>query len=192
VAYATYTTEAIVCGASPLKEHDLTLRLLTRDAGMIYARVTGARADVSKLRYGLQEFSYARVTLVRGRADWRVTGVVAISNFYFDAQTRSARASLLSAMRSLRRLIHGSEMHAELFDVVLDGLTALAKSGDVRGDSLFLLRLLHHLGYVSPLPAYAHLLHTETLTEACALYGTEPLTPTVQRAIEHALTVSHL
>ncbi len=192
MAYETYTTEAIVCGAIGTREHDATLRLLTRDAGMVYARAGGVRADKSKLRYGLQEFSHVRVTLVRGRSDWRVTGAVALRNFYFEAENRGARATVLSAMRAVRRLIHGSEAHPELFEVIADGLAKLSRAADVRGEQLFLLRLLHYLGYVPPAPAYASLLHAPSLDDACAHYDTLDASREIQSAIDHALTVSHL
>ena len=193
MAYETYTTDALVCGLWGTREHDASLRLLTRDAGMLYARAGGVRADKSKLRYGLQEFSLSRVTLVHGRADWRVTGAVAIENFYFDAQARSARASVLTSMRFIRRFIHGSEVHQELFDMVVDGMRTLAGGGGARDEQLFLLRLLHYLGYVSPQPVYAQLLHTQTLAEACALCGVgQALPPAIGKTIENALAASHL
>ncbi len=193
MAYETYTTEALICGIFPQKEHDLTLRLFTKDAGMLFARAAGARAQVSKLRYGLQEFSHSRVTLVRGKADWRITGAVAIDNVYYRARERNARARLLSAMRTLRRLVHGAEAHTDLFEQVVESMYLLADRDDALSVELFTLRLLHHLGYVSPRDSLHALVHAPSLQHACISVGSDASTVRhIKETIENALTVSHL
>ncbi|MBX9906683.1 recombination protein O N-terminal domain-containing protein [Patescibacteria group bacterium] len=191
--FETYTTEAIVCGSFSDKEHDRTLRLFTKEGGMLYARAGGTRAHISKLRYGLQDFSYAKVTLVRGRSEWRVIGAVALDNFYYKARTRAARAAVLAGTRSLSRFVQGGGRHPELFTEVVDGMYVLGAAEHPLGERVFLLRLLSHLGYVSPHASYARLLSAATFEEACICVQSEDFSvPVLEKTIENALTLSHL
>ncbi len=194
MAYETYTTEALVCGRYPRAEHDNTLLLYTKDAGMVYARAGGTRAVESKLRYALQDFSYSRVTLVRGRYDWRVTGALCIENLYYGAESRAGRISLLASVRALRRLMPGGGVQDELFTLILDGLQTLAYTEHAgQGDHLFMLRLLHHLGYIAPQPSYESIVHARTLADACHLSRDKTdVHKSVNQAIEKALVLSHL
>jgi len=127
VSYEIYTTEAIVCGRILRGEHDLTLRLYTKDAGMIFARAGGARAGESKLRYGLQDFSYSTVSLVHGRHEWRVTGASPIENFYYATPTREHRAALRHALRIIRRFLAGASAEPALFESVREGMRSLLR-----------------------------------------------------------------
>ncbi len=194
MAYATYTTDAIICGTYSRAEHDSNLLLYTKDAGMVYARAPGVRALQSKLRYALQDFSYSQITMVHGRHEWRVTGAICIENLYYGSASRAGRVSLLSSVRSLKRLMQGGGVQDELFSLVLDGLRTLSYTDYAgRGDQLFLLRLLHHLGYIAPADSYEAVLHAPTLVDACdpALHSAN-LNKVVAEAIERALVISHL
>lgn len=194
MSYEMYTTEALVCGRILRGEHDLTLRLYTKDAGMIFARAGGVRAHESKLRYGLQDFSYATVSLVRGRHEWRVTGATIVENLYYATPSREHRAALRSALRFIRRFLMGTSAEPELFALILEGVQTLAKDTcGSEAEDLFLLRMLHRLGYVSPRPLYADLMHGESLKDAHTEYllRTESR-PAVKAALQNALTVSHL
>lgn len=189
-----YTMEAIVCGRILRGEHDLTLRLYTKDAGMIFARAGGARALESKLRYGLQDFSYATVSLVHGRHEWRVTGASPIENFYYSTPSREHRAALRHALRIIRRFLAGASAEPELFESVREGMRSLAlHNPDEAAQALFTLRTLHRLGYVAPEATYMPLMESASLQEARQTY--EQLTGAshaVSRAIEHAFSSSHL
>lgn len=189
-----YTTEAIVCGRIPRGEHDFTLRLYTKDAGMIFARASGVRAHESKLRYGLQDFSYSTVSLVHGRQEWRVTGASVIENLYYGTPSREHRAALRSSLRSIRRFLTGASVEPELFTHVLEGVRTLAReTADADAEDLFLLRMLHRLGYVSPRPAYADLMHGASLKAVHEVYcSRKESKEAVRAAIQNALTVSHL
>lgn len=194
MAYQTYTTEAIVCGRTVRGEHDLTLRLYTKDTGMIFARAGAARALESKLRYGLQDFSYSRITLVHGKHEWRVTGATLIENLYYRTASREHRGALRNATRVVRRLLSGTAAEPDLFAIVIEGLQTLAEGdGSQAATDVFLLRVLHHLGYVPTRAAYADLVGQRTLKDAHALLVAGPeRSGEVARAVETALTASHL
>lgn len=189
-----YTTDAIVCGWYPEREHDVSVRLYTKDAGMLYARAAGARAAQSKLRYALQDFSFSRVSLVRGRYDWRITGAVSVQNFYFNAQKRTSRALLLATMRTVRRLIQGSVMSEELFVMVAQSMeTFAAKEFLPFAEDVFSLRLLYQLGYVAPGIFSKDFLASGTMEDAYQQCLTEvDLQEKLAQVVEDALVVSHL
>lgn len=194
MAYETYTTEAIVCGRIVRGEHDLTLRLYTKNAGMIFARAGAARALESKLRYGLQDFSYSTISLVRGKHEWRVIGATLIENFYYATPSREHRAALRTSLRSVRRFLTGAEAEPRLFDQVLEGVRALAHNDPGQeAQSLFLLRMLYRLGYVAHEDPYTPLAEAHSLHDAQAAYSAlEGEKGAILRTIEHAVTVSHL
>ena len=194
MAYETYTTEALVCGSHMRGEHDATIRLYTKGAGMIYARAGGVRAGQSKLRYALQDFSYTKVSLVHGRIEWRIIGAVSIENFYYQSERREARVSQLASMRALRRLMQGGTAHPELFDMVIESMRSLATGLHTGiGEQLFLLRLLYQLGYVAPHSSLDSLVSSETLIEACSLYTKGGrIQKVVADIIDKALLSSHL
>ncbi len=68
-----YHTEGIILGSKNYGETGKYYSIFTRDLGMVYASAQGVRKISSKFRYVLQDFSYVKVDLVRGRDFWRVT-----------------------------------------------------------------------------------------------------------------------
>lgn len=188
-----YTTEAIVCGHRGRGEHDLTVRLYTKHAGMIFARAGAGRGAESKFRYGLQDFSYSTVSLVHGRYEWRVTGVLPIQNFYYLTPGRLERASLKTGVRLLRRLLPEGVADPVLFDSVLEGLRLLSELPGGGAEHAFALRVLHHLGYVESEGMIRALLEAPTLEGAHQSYlASTTCQKQVEKAIEKALSASHL
>mgnify|MGYP001560626649 CR=1 FL=1 len=191
-----YTTDALVVGSDDRLTADRMFALFTRDAGLVYARAAGVRKEASKLRYGLQDFSLVRVSLVRGKQGWRVVGAERARNLYFEAIDRHARAALLRTLRLVRRLVRGEEAHTALYDTLIDGLAALAVCGEAeleRGERMLTLRLLCALGYIAPKSEYEHVLAALTLQEILVSKEDEQSKErTVQRAIDEALAISQL
>lgn len=191
MSYTTYITEAIVCGGEDTNTADRSFLLFTREAGMLYASAKSVRREESKHRYALQEFSYARVTLVRGKGGWRVTGAEPIANFYALAETRAARSFLRNIVLLLRRVLRGEVPHPEIFDDVTE---AVKTSGDHEPhvlESVLTLRTLHTLGYVSPDKRYEHLIGGLFPHRAVAELDREA-EEACRRANQRALTESHL
>lgn len=191
MSYETYTTRAIVCGSHDRGDHDRTLRLFTADAGMVFASARGLRSNDSKLRYALQDLSHSTVSLVHGKREWRLTGAASIENFYFDAKTREARVALVSYLRSVRRMVQGSEDGA-VFEQVLDTLGTLVRKDASTLVDIAVLRLLNSLGYVRAHDGIAALLEAKTLEEA----HTVPLERVdevhISQIIKESVKMSHL
>lgn len=152
MAYATYTTDAIVCGAFEHNTADRRYLLLTREAGMIAALARSVREERSRQRFALQEFALIRVSLVKGKQGWRIGSVEARDNFYHRAVDQAARGSVVGVVRLVRRFMQGEEPDAQLYTSVERGLRLLAGplSERSRQELLLKLRILGSLGYVDP------------------------------------------
>ena len=68
-----YHTEAFVLGSNQNGEDSKIITLYTKELGLVRAKAQGIRKLASKLRFTLQNFSYAKVDLVRGKEIWRIT-----------------------------------------------------------------------------------------------------------------------
>lgn len=151
MSYATYTTEALVCGAFDRNTADRTYLLYTREAGMLYADAKSVREERSKQRYALQEFSHIRVSLVKGKRAWKIGSVEVIENDYRRATSREARGSVVLMYRTLRRFIHGEEASAELFDLCVAALRYVTETIPARTffEAYLLVAIMRQLGYVN-------------------------------------------
>ena len=134
MAERVITTEALVVGSRPSGEASLVLTLFTREMGLVQAYARGVRLHKAKLRYHVQDYSFANVTLVPGVEYWRLIGAIPSSIGVNQATTYLAQASGL-----INRFMGLHQAHPEIFDL-LDGC---------EGDSQrFSLGMLDHLGYV--------------------------------------------
>lgn len=192
MAYATYTTEGLVCGTFDKNTADRSYLLFTKEAGMVFADARSVRAEKSRQRYALQDFSKVRVSLVNGKAGWKIGSVEAVDNYYARAADKAARGSVVSTVRFLRRFLRGEEASPELFAYVIETLDTLAMETEERSflEIATQLQMLALLGYVNrkQLPEAAHNLEPDRLV---SMY-----TPTLNNQLEklhsQALQVSHL
>lgn len=190
MSYRTYTTEAIVCGTYRHNTDDCSYLLFTRAHGMVFATARSARAEKSRQRYALQDFTHINVSLVKGRAGWRVGSVEAKQNYFTPLATRQGRAAAVSVVTMARRLVIGEEAYPALFDDTAAALNTLradeARAADI--SELYTLRALWRLGYVKPEETLAAVL-TETYSFQA---GGAPPSAALQKAITHGLSLSHL
>ena len=188
MAYHLYNTEALVCGSRDSNTSDRAYILFTREAGMIWAQTKSVREERSKHRYALQDFSVIRVSLVYGKAGWRIVGTEPIINLYYDAKQRGVRILLRNIVRLLRRVIRGEEATPELYDDLMDTLKGVPESVDASDMEIVLtLRILHALGYIAPQESYQNLLGDDAYESR-----TEKSLHRAKKAIEGALAASHL
>ncbi|MBP9669109.1 MAG: recombination protein O N-terminal domain-containing protein [Candidatus Pacebacteria bacterium] len=147
--YQKYTTDAIVLGTRERGEADKTIILLTKDFGLLFARAIGARKESSLMRYALVTGSASRISLVRGKREWRVAGASSVSSGLPPASLHVfARMS-----RLISRLVHGEEESEHLFETVRAAHEALLCAEAKALPSIELLavaRVLHSLGYIAP------------------------------------------
>src|SRR5665213_790119 len=94
--YQKYNTDALVLGSRELAEADKVFALYTKDFGLVRARASSIRSEHSKMRYALQKFSRANVSLVRGKRGWRAAGAASQKNASGTVQSISAFARTVS------------------------------------------------------------------------------------------------
>ncbi len=155
MSHTIYNTEGFVLKSVNFGEANKYYYLFTKDFGLIKASAQGVRHLQSKLRYGLVDFSLARVSLVRGREVWRLTGSEKLTDY--SSNLRKQEFLLVSRIFSLLlRLLHGEEKNEFLFDSLLQGLNFLAKENLENKnlenfECVLALRTLSALGYIGKL-----------------------------------------
>ena len=193
MAYQTYTTPAFVCGSWTQNGADKTFLLYTKSLGMVYATARSVREERSKQRYALQDFAEVHVSLVRGRAGWRIGSVIDVSQPYRRAADRAARGSIVRLFRLLRRFVSGSEASTELYELVVAAIELLVQS-DVQCRELVedcvAFRILHHLGYVAPTAPLRGILEGSLAQLDCDIPVS--VQESIQLAIAQAEDLSHL
>lgn len=191
MAYATYTTRAIVCGTKDSYTSDRSYLLLTERAGMLWASARSVREEKSRQRYALQGFSLIRVSLVRGKTGWRIGSVAAEDNFYHRAPSRAERGLVTRIVKRNRQFVRGEEPQPALFADTLVALGAVVERPVEDGRAIlqtYELRLLYHLGYIAPKPAF----HSYLDSSDNWYQAPKPLPKEAEQAIAKAETASHL
>ena len=183
--YQKYQTEALVLKSSEQGEADKLFSLYTKDFGLIRARASAVRQERSRMRYALQNYARAHVSLVKGRRGWRVAGASALA-IVSGAQPGTAVFARIAAL--VLRLVHGDEQNDYLYETLVGAQDALmqAPPAAVTVEIVCVARVLFALGYLS-----ADALETELFThttyavphlaEAEGLY--EELLSSVNKAI---------
>lgn len=154
MSHLFYRTDAWVLGSIPQKEADKLLCLFTREYGVVFVVAKGIRLLKSKLRYTMQDYSRARVDLVRTRGGWRLASAVSIDVHADIQKNLDSRRVLAGAFLLVRRLVAGEAPHPELFDDLGSMIHFLRSSGAVSTpmrdvEILSAVRILSALGYWS-------------------------------------------
>jgi len=192
MAYATYTTKALICGTFNRNTADRSYLLFTREAGMLYADARSVREERSRQRYALQDFSLARVSLVKGKRGWKIGSIEACRNYYQEAIDRAARTSVVSLFRLLRRFVKGEEPAQDFFDYVVASLTELTGETEVRSfvSLAVQVRILSLLGYVDVKTVPESVLNLPP-RDIAGQYSAD-IELQVEKLYTHAVSVSHL
>ncbi len=149
-----YHTTGIIFDARETGEANKFLTILTREEGMVRAAAQGIRHGKSKLRFALQDFSYAKIDLVRGRDVWRVTSAQPISSFLSLSLSRDTAPLFKNIIKLVGRLYDGESPNEALFDHLMETFTALSEKKFTATDLkhfevVVVLRILYHLGYLA-------------------------------------------
>ena len=182
------TTEAIVLAKRAVGEASARITLLTREHGLLRAAARSSRVEHSKLRYGLEPLTLARYCLVRGKYEWRLTGVEEPSRGLVAPDALRRRVAGRVAQLVLR-LIHGEEASPLLYADIKEGLLLLAGTGpgEVEAvESVLVLRILWRLGYLPHTEALAAFVEGEWSLElsAKALASRSLLVRTINESLQ--------
>ena len=193
--HSIYHTEGFILGSQSYGEADKAITIFSDLFGLIRANAQGVRELKSKLRYSLQNYSRSDISLVQTKNGWRITSASLISNYLDDFRTDRQKFLLLVRISSLlRRLLQGEEINNELFKVLSEGFDFLAGLGSemvANFEPIFVLSILHRLGYVGDSPLLTKFVeianwNKEILEEAAVLKGE------FVKSINMSLQESHL
>lgn len=195
MAHRKYATECVVLGAGYVNDADAYLYLFTKSFGYIVAYAAGIRKLSSKLRYGLQRFSYVEVELVRGRNLWKVTGARPI---YVPAGILGDEKKMKTAAHTtlfLKRFFVGEDTHNPLFDGFVEGVLFLDRTplggSELRlFELLMMVRILFHLGYLRTGKVSDNIIGCRW--DAALLSLVERNEEALRAAVNHAIEHSHL
>lgn len=189
-----FHTEGIILGSRNYGEAGKCYYIFTRDHGMIFASATGVRKIASKLRFVLQDFSYVKLDLVRGRDFWRITSC-SKTNELEEIKDKPLNLKIfVQVVKLLQRLLAGEETNEILFIDFLKGLKILEKvekKEDLANVEIFLIfNILQNLGYIGAMNVNKDMLSSPLGDEF--LYEIVKNKSNILREINRALKESHL
>ena len=169
MAYHIYTTEAFILGADERGEADRLLTIFTRDLGLVRAVAKGVRHAKSKLAPHLLNFSCSKVSMVRGKEVWRLTGaqphelsiqarkVNVSSDTNTSVSTKSELFGVYARILNLvKRFIHFESADPKLFDCIKECFVLAEKDQLLKNpedfdafEALLIMKIMHILGYVA-------------------------------------------
>lgn len=150
--HTIYTTPAYILKTKPFNEADKLIIIFTRDLGLLVSTAQGIRYEKSKLRFALQDFSKANISLVQGKAIWRITNAEVEENLFSELE--KDKFNLIARVFALlERLVQGEEVNPELFTIIDNGIKYLKEVRLEEGslidiECVWVLRILNNLGYI--------------------------------------------
>ena len=195
--YSIITTPAIIVRSRNSGENGRIFSLFCRELGLIKAHAQGVRKANSKLRSHLADFSLAKVSLVRGKNFWRLTGASAEKNYFQIFKSKPSKLkTTANVIRLLERLLPGEEKNEVLFDLIKAGFDFLEnllaeKVIILAFETALVLRILHRLGYVQKHQHISPFAETNNWDEKI-LTAIQPKIPQLITVINQSLHESHL
>jgi DNA repair protein RecO len=153
--YKKHHTKGIIISGKAESKDSRRVDIFTEEFGLLSVRVQGARNIHSKLRFGVQNFSFGEYSMVHGRTGWRLVSARPEKNFFEIFRSSSDKIKIAGNILNLIKKLtsENSEAGSEtsLFKVVSNFFDFLEKSEDKDIDlaeCLTLMRILHSLGYM--------------------------------------------
>lgn len=192
MSHHIYHTRGLILGSVSIGESNKFYRIFTEELGLIGATAQAVREQKSKLRYSLQDFSWAMIDVVHGKEVWRITSALPEERGLREA---GIPISFVRACALISRLVHGEGMNDRLFRELCAFAEFLEQynispSEEATIEGLMTLRILSCLGYIDNAP-YIQFLETGVWNKDI-IDQFEKIRHTVIPAINHALRSSHL
>ena len=189
-----YHTEGLILGSKNFGETGKYYYIFTRDLGMIMASAQGIRKLSSKLRFVLQDYSYIKVDLVKGKELWRITSASKTNLLDSLSKNTNTLFVFLNLSRLLRRLLAGEEANEILFYDLIQGLKILenAKNDeDLKNtEVVIVLRVLNNLGYIGKNEVIENIIKSPLETEI--IFSVSSQRSKILYEINKALKETHL
>jgi recombinational DNA repair protein (RecF pathway) len=166
MAHHIYQTECFIIGSRLSGDTSRIYYLLTPNLGLLSVKAQGVRDIKSKLRYHLTSFSFARVSLVRGKETWRLVGAESDYPKHCDYRSLAERRVVARMSKFLYSMIHGEESDHNLYLLVRGAIDFMMKEklddGQLSNlEVLVILRALRLFGYQKELPELEHFVDGE-------------------------------
>lgn len=152
MSYHIYQTRGFIVRTMSIGEADRMIFIFTESMGLVAVSARSARKISSKLRYSLQNYSFVRIALVRGKNVWRLTDAEELD--CFRARGDASKLQLVAGVFSLvNRFVHGEGENEGLF-WSLEDLFCFLRKEELSEDETFsaetiaACRILSALGYV--------------------------------------------
>ncbi len=151
--YKIYNTEGIILGSGDIGEANKFIYIFSEQFGLISATAQSVRQIKSKLRFGLQKFTIANISLVRGRGVWRITNVEFKQNLYYEfRKNKDKLKTLISILVLIKKLLAGEKYNERLYKIIRRSISFLKKKDLSKEEisdfeNIVLIRVLHNLGY---------------------------------------------
>jgi recombinational DNA repair protein (RecF pathway) len=144
-----------VLSARARGEADRIYSVLTSEFGLVRAKASGVRNEVSKLRAALEPLSFSTISFVRGKEYWRITGATLDLNVAKEFKNnRPVLLSFVQALSLVEKLVVGESRHPELLDQIEEAMNFAKREEmsleDIKSfEAWIVLRVLFELGYIS-------------------------------------------
>jgi len=190
MSHAVHTTHALVLGSAYVQDADRLFWLLTEDFGLIFASAKSVREETSKLRYSLQDLAQPRVSLVRGRGLWRLTGAEENNTAKLNGEEAQALGRIAALVR---RVMPTDDTNHEVFSILNNARIELSKrTRDPQAvEYITVARVLYQLGYLSCTDEYRGLVDSINFDSAIFTQA-EKLSGKLIHDINAGLTESQL
>ena len=148
-----YHTHGFILNSRNTGEANKMLTVYTREMGLVRVACQGVRFAKSKLRFALQDFSYTKIDLVRGKELWRVTSATNITSFPYARSDRQSLLLIARISKLLERVCDGEEESGIIFDDFIQALyllddTSVQASTREALELHLVLRIMNTLGYI--------------------------------------------
>jgi recombinational DNA repair protein (RecF pathway) len=151
--HSIYNTDAYVLDEKMSGEAGKNFFLFTKDLGFIYASAQGIRYQKSKLKFALQKYSRAKVSLVSGKTGWKIVNAIPEDNLLSILGNGESFYLIVRIFSLLNRLVQGEEINVDIFNIIENAIAFLEQNNfdkeklrDI--ECVLVLRILNNLGYV--------------------------------------------
>lgn len=171
MSYHLYSTEAVVLKSWNFGEHNELLALFTKEFGLISVFAKSIKKHTSKLRPSLQPFSWLKISLIKGKGGFKITGVEERLNAYYLLREDNKKIYTLARIYSLLlRLLQGEERDYKLYEIIKNQVDYLKEhkisETDLKSfEALAVSGIMSRLGYLGDDDDISSFLNTGDLSE---------------------------
>jgi DNA repair protein RecO len=209
MSHHIYQTKAFIIDSVDVGEANKLLTVFTADLGLIYVSAQGVRIMKSKLRQSIQDLSYSKIALVRGKEYWRLTSAEKLISLYDKRVDLRIRKLMARVLMFVKRLTTGEAKHEELFDMLSKLFTFCFENSrrlndpqlEIQGDQIFKalelivnFRILESLGYGSDDSGFDEIrnLFDWNMDLVMRIHADTEKSKKIESHIRHAIMNSHL